>query len=132
MADDKNIHGLLALYIEPKDMYVEVIGGVFAKSSYEVIAKKFFEYLRGKYQGYRYDAAYPKENQQAINFMQSVGAKLLGYDYELRLRRNSYISMTENDRVTRLEEAYYKRFTDLHDMFNQGVYWTGDRLLKER
>ena len=130
LSDDENIYGLLALCVEPEDMYIEAIGGVFAKNNYDVIAKEFFKYLREKYQGYRYDAAYPNENQQAINFMQSIGAKLLGYDYELRLRRDDYVGLSENDRVIRLDEAYYKRFTYLHDRLNPDVYWTGDRLLK--
>lgn len=37
LSDDNNIYGLLALCVEPKDMYIEAIGGVFAKCSYEVI-----------------------------------------------------------------------------------------------
>ena len=125
-----NICGVLALLVEPEDMYIEAIGGVFAKNNYESVAQEFYEYLKSKYIGYHLDAAYPEENQQAIDFMKSIEAKLSGFDYELRLGKNAYEGYPEIDNIIGLNEKYYKGFVDIHDKFHTDVYWTGERLLK--
>ncbi|MEA4960815.1 GNAT family N-acetyltransferase, partial [Lutispora sp.] len=128
--DDLNISGVLALLVEPEDMYLEAIGGVFAKNNYEAVAKEFYTYLEDNYKGYRFDAPYPEENEQAIDFMKSIGAELLDFDYELRLSKNEYESMAEIDNIIMLNEKYYGSFVEIHNKFHPDAYWTGERLLK--
>lgn len=128
--DDINILGVLALLVEPEDMYLEAIGGVFAENNYEAVAKEFYAYLKDSYKGYRFDAAYPEENEQAINFMESIGAELLDCDYELRLSKDEYKSMAEIGNIIVLNEKYYESFVEIHNKFHPDAYWTGERLLK--
>lgn len=128
--DDTNILGVLAILVEPEDMYLEAIGGVFADDNYEAIAKEFYAYLRNNYRGYRFDAAYPKENEQAVDFMKSIGAELLDYDYELRLSSIAYENVADNANIIELNEEYHKSFVETHNEAHWDAYWTGERLLK--
>lgn len=41
--DGTSIYGVLALLVEPKEMYLEAIGGVFAENNYEFVAREFYE-----------------------------------------------------------------------------------------
>lgn len=129
-ADGNDISGVLALLVEPGDKYIEAIGGVYATVNYEEVAKEFYDYLKTKYRGYQLDAAYPEDNKQAIDFMKSIGAELLGYDYELRINKSKYKPALVTDNITVLDEQHYKGFIELHDKFNPNVYWTGERLIK--
>lgn len=124
------ISGVLALFVEPENMYLEAIGGVFAENNYEAVAKEFYQYLKKNYKESRFDAAYPEENEQAIDFMKSIGAELLDFDYEFRLSKSEYKSIAEIDNIVQLNEKYYESFVDIHNKFHPDVYWTGERLLK--
>ena len=127
--DGSKILGLLALLVEPEDMYLEFVGGVFAEDNYVAVANEFFKYIRDKYKGYLLDAAYPEENVQAIEFMESVGAKLIGFDYEYRIKNDNFKSFPMTDDVIYLNEKYYEDFIKHHDRMNSNVYWTGKKLI---
>ena len=127
--DGSKILGLLALLVEPEDMYLEFVGGVFAEDNYVAVANEFFKYIRDKYKGYLLDAAYPEENVQAIEFMESVGAKLIGFDYEYRINNDGFRSFPMTDDVIYLNEKYYEDFIKHHNRMNPDVYWTGEKLI---
>ena len=127
--DGDDILGLLALLVEPEDKYLEFVGGVFAEDNYVAVANEFFKYIRDKYKGYLLDAAYPEENVQAIEFMESVGAKLIGFDYEYRIKNDNFKSFPMTDDVIYLNEKYYEDFIKHHDRMNSNVYWTGKKLI---
>jgi ribosomal protein S18 acetylase RimI-like enzyme len=131
--DDNTLSGLLALCVEPEEKYLEAIGGVFAHKDYQLIAREFYEYLTNNYKGYQFDAAYPEENKQAIEFMNAIGARLISYDYELRLSKKTYLNQPEyfeSVSVIRLKHKYYDSFIKIHDSFHPDVYWNGERLIK--
>lgn len=126
---DNNILGVLALLVEPKDMYLEFVGGVFAKNNYQIIANEFFNYINNKYRGYYLNAAYPKENIDARIFMESIGANLLSYDYEYKLNKRDYVNLPESDNIVNLNMEYYEEFIEFHNKFNSDAYWTGEKLI---
>lgn len=127
--DTNNILGLLALLVEPEDMYLEIVGGIFAKNNYENVAKEFFQYIRNKYKGYHLDAAYPEENVQAKKFMESIGAKLMDFDYEYRINKDDFKSLPKIDSIIEINEKHYEDFIKHHNSINPGVYWTGEKLI---
>ena len=127
--DTNNILGLLALLVEPEDMYLEIVGGIFAKNNYENVAKEFFQYIRNKYKGYHLDAAYPEENVQAKKFMGSIGAKLMDFDYEYRINKDDFKSLPKIDSIIEINEKHYEDFIKHHNSINPGVYWTGEKLI---
>lgn len=126
---NNQIVGVLALCIESKDKYVEAVGGVYAEENYENIALQFYEYLKKKYAGFHFDAAYPKENIEAINFMQTVGANCIGKDLEMNLKRYDFKSQKQNKQVILLNSKHYESFSKFHDENNPNVYWSGERIL---
>lgn len=129
--DGINLSGVLALTIEPEASYLEATGGVFAANNYKAIAIEFFNYIKEAYRGYQFDAAYPIENKQAINFMETIGAKLLDYDYEMKTNKDKYKykKISETYEIIELSENYYQNFVNVHDKYCPNVYWTGNRLL---
>lgn len=128
-SDGNSILGLLALLVEPEDKYLELVGGVFAEDNYQAVANEFFEYIRKKYKGYHLDAAYPEENVQAIGFMESIGAKLMDFDYEYRINRDDFNSLHKADNIIYIDEKYHDDFINLHNRMNPNAYWTGEKLI---
>lgn len=128
--DGEALCGLLTLCVEPDEKYLEAVGGVFAHRNYNAVAKEFYEYLKNNYNGYQFDAAYPEENKQATEFMNSIGAKLLAFEYELRIGKNKYKEQEKSPNVIKLSEEYYESFAKIHDRLHPDVYWTSERLLK--
>lgn len=97
--DGDDIQGVLALLVDPEDKYLEFVGGVFAEDNYVAIAREFFEYIKNKYKGYHLDVAYPEENVQATDFMESVGAILMDFDYEYRINKVDFKSLSKGNNV---------------------------------
>ena len=127
--DGDDILGLLALLVEPEDKYLEFVGGVFAESNYRMVSEEFFKYIRDKYKGYKLNAAYPEENVQAIGFMESIGAKLMDFDYEYRINKDDFKSLYEVDNIIYINKKYNEDFINLHNRINPDVYWTGEKLI---
>lgn len=127
--ENNKILGVLALCIESKDKYLEAVGGVFAEENYQDIAMQFFKYLKETYAEFHFDAAYPKENTEAICFMQSIGANRIGVDLEMNLKKCDYKSSKGSTQVIPLNDKYYESFSRFHDGNNSTVYWTGERIL---
>lgn len=127
--DGNNLNGVLALCVEPEEKYLEAVGGVFAHKDYQSVAREFYEYLKRNYGGYQFDAAYPEENKHAIDFMKSIGAKVLAFEYELRLHKNNFKEQLQAAYITEIDEKHYNSFTKIHNRLNPDVYWTGERLL---
>src|SRR5690554_4902778 len=124
------ITGVLAILVEPENKYIEAIGGVFAERNYDAVAAEFFNYLSENYPGHQMHAAYPDENEQAIRFMDSIGAELEDYDYEMRLNRAEFRDGAEHENIAQLTEQYYAGFSEFHDFHNPDVFWTGQKLLE--
>lgn len=75
--NENTLTAVLALCVEPKEKYLEAVGRVFAHKDYRSVAMEFYKYIKYNYSGYQFDAAYPEENKQAIDFMISIGARVL-------------------------------------------------------
>jgi len=127
--DQNEILGVLAVIVESKDKYLEAVGGVFAKENYQEIAMQFFKYLKEKYAGFHFDAAYPKENKDAISFMESIGASCIGMAFEMVFKKDDSQLSKINKEILPLSEKYYESFCRLHDENHPDVYWTGERIL---
>lgn len=127
--ENNEILGALALLVEPKEKYIEVVSDVYTKKNYEEIAMQFFKYIREKYTGFQLDAVYSEENKEAICFMKSIGARCHGIDIKMRLRKNEYHSSKSNKKIIPLSEKYYEDFCRLHDENHPDVYWNGERIL---
>jgi ribosomal protein S18 acetylase RimI-like enzyme len=123
------ILGVLAVIVEAKDKYLEAVGGVFAKGNYQEISMEFFNYLKEKYAGFHFDAAYPEENKEAISFMESIGASCIGMDFEMALKKDDFQPSKVNKEILPLSEKYYESFCRFHDENHPNVYWTGERIL---
>jgi len=130
--ENNQICGVLALLVEPQDKYLEAIGGVFAERNYHRVAKAFFDYIAYSYSGYFMHAAYPEENAQALKFMESLGAELEDFDYEMRLKKGELQVCSPDKDVVQLTERYYESFVKFHDVQHPDVFWTGEKLLKTR
>lgn len=127
--ENNNILGVLVLYIEKNEKYLEEMGGVFANERYKEISIEFFKYLQGQYKGFHLDVVCPQRNKEAICFWDSINAKCLGTDLEMKLTKSSYKSLKESKIVIPLSDKYYNAFCKLHDECHTDVYWTGSRIL---
>lgn len=128
--EEGRLGGVLALLVDPGERYLEAVGGVFAEDNYNVVAKDFFDYISENYPGHRLDAAYPEENVQSIGFMQSIGAELVDYDYELRLNASQFRRPSSSQKAVLLTSSLYDDFVEFHDSRYPDAYWTGKKLLE--
>jgi N-acetylglutamate synthase-like GNAT family acetyltransferase len=127
--ENNQICGVLALLADPHEKYLEAIGGVFAERKYHLVAKAFFDYIARSYSGYSMHAAYPEENEQAIKFMESIGAELEDSDYEMRIKKGEILVCCCCKDVMQLTERYFASFKEFHDAQHPNVFWTGEKLL---
>lgn len=131
--ENNEILGVLALFVEKKQKCTEAVGGVYAEKDYEKIAMKFFEYIKEKYAGFHFYAAYVVENRDAINFMQKVGAKSDGTEIDMRIKKEdfNYSKGDKDKEIVLLSNKYYEAFTEFHDENNKDVALTGELILED-
>lgn len=127
--ENNQMCGVLALLVDPQEKYLEAIGGVFAERNYHRVARAFFEYIARSFSGYSMHAAYPEENEQAVKFMESLGAELEDFDYEMRLQKGEFQICSRYNDVVQLTERYFESFVEFHDARHPDVFWAGEKLL---
>lgn len=128
--EEERILGVLALLLEPKDKYMEAVGGVYAKKNYNEVAMEFYRYIEDNYKGFHFDATYPEKNNQATEFMEILGAKCNFKELEMVLNKKDFRPYIGNKDVISLEPQYYEKFTRFHDETYNDAYWNGHRLLE--
>lgn len=128
--EENKILGVLALFVEAENKYLEAVGGVYAEENYQEVAMEFYGYMKEKYAGFHFDAVYPIENKEAMKFMQSIGASSSGIDLEMKLKKDNFHHLELSKQALPLSKKYYEEFCRFHNNNSPNVQWTGDRLLK--
>lgn len=126
--EDNQLIGILSLLVVQKEKYLELLG-VFAEFNFQEVTKKFYVHLKSKYSGYQFDASFPQENIEGIQFMESIHAKCLGFDIELTLSKDDFVKKCSTDSIVPLSKEYYEQFKILHDENFTNVYWTSKRII---
>lgn len=128
--EEGEIVGVLNLFVEAENKFLQGQGGIFAKGDFNYVAMQFIDYLRTNYANYEMHFGYPAENVDAINFLKGINAELVESTFTMELKKDNFVQNIVNSDVIPLEKEYYKEFASFHDKYNSDMYWTSERILK--
>lgn len=128
--ENGEIIGVLNLFVETKNKFLQGQGGIFAKGDFNFVATQFIDYLRKNYEGNEMFFGYPAENEEAINFLKQINAELAESSLTMELEKNEFIKSLVSSDVVPLEKEYYDEYAAFHDKHNPDIYWTSERIFE--
>lgn len=126
--ENGEVVGALNLLVENNNNYLESIGGIIAKKDFNSIATQFIDYLKANYSNYKIDFGYPLENEDAINFLKEIKAKLIDSSLTMELKKDDFVRNSPCKDVILLERDLYEEYAAFHDKYNPQMYWTSERI----
>ena len=120
--------GVLNLQVKKEDLYLQSLGGIFAKQDFDDVAKQFIQYLKVRYPNFNMYFRYPLENQTAIMFLEKMGAELLDACVTMELRQEDFKMSSSKHGVIRLPSDYYEDYAAFHDAHYPNIYWNSQRI----
>ncbi|MFA5522838.1 MAG: hypothetical protein WDA24_00625 [Tissierellales bacterium] len=128
--EDGEMVGVLNLFVETKNRYLQGNGGIFAKGEFNFVATQFIDYLRKNYEGNEMFFGYPAENVDAISFLTEINAELAESSLTMELKKQNFIQSLVSNDVVLLEKDYYEEYAVFHDKYNPDIYWTSERIFE--
>ncbi|HEX3078115.1 MAG TPA: GNAT family N-acetyltransferase [Lachnospiraceae bacterium] len=127
---DGTLNGLLSFYID-KDKNNTDCAGPFIDGDFLPVAKAMLDYGKSMLSSsMRYTFYFGRMNQECIEFMKINDACDQGNEYQLILKRDSYIKLSSTIHVDVLPAEYSKNFIQLHDMIFPGIYISGTEIIQ--
>lgn len=122
--------GVLNLQVKKEDLYLQSLGGIFAKQDFNDVAKQFIEYLKVQYPNFKMYFGYPTENQVAITFLEKIEAELLDACLTMELKKEDFVRVSPRYEVIMLSNERYEEYAAFHDNHNPNMYWNSKRIFE--
>lgn len=84
--------------------------------------------MKTNFQGYTWHMYFPKENQDAISFMEGNGFSKKSMENVDVLLFNDYTIKCEPENVVQIGLENFVTFSDIHTKFENDMYWTNERI----
>lgn len=120
--------GVLNLYVEEKEKYLQGIGGIFTTAQIDTVAGLFIEYIQSTYQGYELYFGFPKEHGEANQYFKRIKATPMDASLTMKLVPQDFSCDPIFDEVIKLDEEHLMEYAAFHDLHNPNMYWNGKRI----
>lgn len=121
------IEGWIHYYYISEDKYLSV-NNLLIQMGYAEALRELLEYWKANFQGYTWHMYFPKENQDAISFMEENGFSKKSMENVDVLLFNDYTIKCEPENVVQIGLENFVTFSDIHTQFENDMYWTSDRI----
>lgn len=123
--------GVLNLYVEAENKYLQTIGGIFTQADFSVVANQFLNYISQRYHEFELYLGFPKEYMAANQYFNAIKAEIVDASMTMKLLPTDYIKTVPTHDVISLTEADYSEFATFHDYHNPKVYWNSERIFEK-
>lgn len=122
--------GVLNLQVEKADLFLQAIGGIFAKRDFNEVATKFIDYLNVHYPNFEVLFGHPIENQVAITYFENIQSELMDACVTMKLQTEDFVFVAPQHDVIPLPVERYAEYAIFHDRHNPNMYWNSKRLFE--
>ncbi len=126
--DDLTLNGVLGLFTELNECFLQAFCGIYAHTDYNNIGKEFISFLENKYSGMNMMFAFPKENEQGILLMKKHKFKKIEDAVIYELSSIIYASNT-NEKVISNNMILKDKVIQFYKELQEDVYWSIDKIL---
>ena len=126
----EDINGVVCLFVDKEDMYLQTIGGIYYKDDFEYVLNKFIEYLEENFKSYEIIIGYTSKDKNILKVLEQKGEIFEKAEF-FKLYKNNLKFKDIREDIRLLTTDDLKDFSDIHDKINPNIYWTSERLIKD-
>ena len=123
--DKKALKGVFFLFYEPKDKYLELIGGYAEETA---VCREFFGFMMKNYSGHAFDMIINPLNNTFIESARLEGAEFDGEQVEMVLTDFCIESVSGN--AIPFSDKYAEEYIAIHD--DEEAYWTAKKIINAK
>lgn len=127
---ENEIDGVLGIFVEPLELYIQALSGVYAKDDYSYITRKFISYLENHYKGMKMIFAFPIENIDGIKTMDEHGFTQIEdaviYEYE-----SGALELDDHINIYDTFELDIDELVKFYITYQGEIYWTIDKIMEQ-
>lgn len=125
----EDINGVVCLFIDKENKYLQTIGGIYYKDDFEYVLNKFIEYLEENFKSYDMIIGYTSKDKNILKVLEQKGEIFEKAEFFKLYKNNLKIKDIRED-IRLLTTDDLEDFSDIHDKINPDMYWTSERLKK--
>lgn len=128
--ENEELVGVLNLQVKKEDLYLQALGGIFAKQDFNEVAKQFIQYLKAQYPNFKMYFGYPTENIEAITFLEKSEAELIEACLTMEIKKEDFVHISPKYEVKMLSNERYEEYAAFHDYHYPNIYWNSQRIFE--
>lgn len=131
---DNKLTGLLNCYFDIEKKNADCSGPFIDSTTedYLSFAKQLFDFIKRHVDvEMKYTFFFSKENMECRNFLESINADRKVNEYELLLKKESFMPYPNTVEINNLNETYYNQFIQLHDFIFPNIYVSGKDIVED-
>ncbi|MBW4828448.1 MAG: GNAT family N-acetyltransferase [Clostridiaceae bacterium] len=131
---DNKLTGLLNCYFDIEKKNADCSGPFIDSTTedYLSFAKQLFDFINRHVDvEMKYTFFFSKENMECRNFLESINADRKVNEYELLLKKESFMPYPNTVEINNLNETYYNQFIQLHDFIFPNIYVSGKDIVED-
>lgn len=126
----EDITGVVCLFVDKQDMYLQTIGGIYYKDDFEYVLNKFIEYLEKNFKNYEIIIGYTSKDKNILKVLEQKGEIFEKAEF-FKLYKNNLKFKDIREDIRLLTTDDFEDFSDIHDKINSNMYWTSERLKED-
>lgn len=126
---DGVVCGWIHYFFIPEDHYLQLRAFCISEGMEDAMAE-FIAYVREKFPGSELYLGFPKENQEAVAFLDGHGFPRIEESYPDVLHFCDYTLHPESREVIPVTRENYPLFAALHSQIEGEMYWNSERILQ--
>lgn len=129
--EDDSIYGVLGVFSEQSEKYVQAMGGVYTHLNYQIVFKEFYKYLVREYCDYKMLFAFPLENNNGIEAMIDNGFNQIE---NAVIFENEVLDFYIEDcpYITGYNDVEPSALELFYEAYQEDVYWTLPKILENQ
>ncbi len=124
------VEGWIHYYALPEDRYLSTVSFNIRSGTQEAL-REFVDFAEEKFKGFDLFLGYPKDNQDAVEYLSTHGFNCIEEDYNNTAFLDRYEPLQENEDVIRISKENYASFEKLHTLAAPDIYWNAERILAD-
>lgn len=129
LESDEGIEGVVCLFVELEDKYLQTMGGIYFKHDFKYTLDKLIEYLKKNFEGFEIYIGYTSRDKKILEVLDRKG-KVFEKSEFFHLDEDKLISKdtnkTINIRLLNIDD--FDSFSKVHDEMNPDMYWNSERI----
>lgn len=126
---DGAVRGWAHYYWEEENRYVGPVS-ILVEKEYGRALGELLRYWDKRLPGYGWHMYFPQENKEALAYMKGRGFQDLSQENVDVLLFADYTPQPEGGQVVKIGPENFGLFQQVHQRFEEGMYWTSDRIAR--